>query len=318
MIYKHSIYDKAAAILNQNKTKAEFEASLVKKDFFLKCPEAENIEKQLQSTSAKIAKTVLSGRNVREALTHLKDINLDLQKDFEEYLVGAGLERNSLEPKYNCVNCEDSGYKNGYMCNCMKELLKKLSFDELNQSTPLQISGFENFTERYFQNFEPKDAKMMKRNFEFCKHYAEIFSNFSENLLFYGATGLGKTHLSLAIAKEVLEKGYTVIYGSVQHYAISIEKERFAEEDTISPLYDCDLLILDDLGVEFSTAYTQSVIYDIINTRIMTDKPTIISTNLDPQELHKRYGERLMSRFFGSYKTLMFSGKDVRKLKNFD
>lgn len=318
MNYKPEIYEKATAILKKRKRDAELLALSKHSDFVSRCPRALDIERQMQSTGSQAARTVLSGGNVRETLSKLRDINLDLQKEYHELLTQHGFTNEEIEPKFTCEKCKDSGFVDGFICSCHKELLKKISYEELNALTPLEISGFENYSLDYFRDFTPAQRKLMEKNFNFCRHYANTFSTKSDNLLFCGSTGLGKTHLSLAIAKEVIKKGYGVIYGSVQSFAVSIERERFsADTEVSSSLSFCDLLILDDLGTEFPSQYTQSVIYDIINTRIMRNLPTIISTNLSPEELQKRYGERMISRFFGAYNRLQFVGKDIRMIKKF-
>ena len=133
-----------------------------------------------------------------------------------------------------------------------------------------------------------------------------------------GGTGLGKTHLSLAIANAAIEKGFGVVYGSAQRFAVALEKERFSREDggdTIDSLKDCDLLILDDLGTEFFSAYSNAAIYDVINDRLLSGRPTVISTNLALPGLEERYGQRFTSRIVGGYAMLGFKGKDVRVQK---
>ena len=125
---------------------------------------------------------------------------------------------------------------------------------------------------------------------------------------------------SLSIAKTAIDKGYGVVYGSVQNFLSILEKERFGrlESDTNRDLLHCDLLILDDLGTEFSTHFVSAALYNIINTRLMSEKPTIISTNLSMKELLERYGERMVSRMIGGYQRLMFAGKDVRQLRHLE
>lgn len=303
--------------INTRKTSAEKIAELQHETFTKKCPEAYQIEKKLRTTGIIAAKTVLKGGNVKKELEKLREGNLFLQKQLEELMVKNACSKQDLEPNYSCKKCNDTGYVGGFMCDCLKEVLKRISFEELNASTPLEISGFEQYNIKYFENFTPDNKDSMLKNFFFCRQYADNFSMKSPSLLFYGATGLGKTHLSLAIAKVAIERGYSVVYGSIQSFASKIEKERFSDEaETSNSLMDCELLLIDDLGVEFSSNYTQSVIYDVINTRIMRNLPTIISTNLNPAELQKRYGERMISRFFGSYKRLQFVGKDIRKMKS--
>ena len=135
-----------------------------------------------------------------------------------------------------------------------------------------------------------------------------------------GATGLGKTFLSLSIASAVIEKGYGVIYSSAQNLLNTLEKEKFSNSDanTLNAIFDCDLLIIDDLGTEFSTSFTVSTIYNIINTRINMCKPVIISTNLSLSELQEMYSERIVSRFIGEYTILKFAGNDIRQIKKME
>ena len=157
----------------------------------------------------------------------------------------------------------------------------------------------------------------MEKVFAACKSYGEKFRADSPSLLFKGGTGLGKTHLSLAIAGKAIEKGFGVIYGSAQSFAVALERERFDRDlpedgSTDAQLGECDLLILDDLGTEFPSAYVNAALYNIVNTRMMAGKPTIISTNLSLKELEQRYSQRFASRVTGYYGKLEFLGKDVR------
>ena len=159
----------------------------------------------------------------------------------------------------------------------------------------------------------------MREIFEYCRCYADDFGKCSDSLFMHGATGLGKTHLSLAIANVVVEKGFEVIYGSAQNLLSSLEREKFGggSGEMEKELLDCDLLIIDDLGSEFSTQFTVACIYNIINTRINLGKPVIISTNLTGEELEAKYTQRITSRIIGSYVSLLFIGKDIRQLKKF-
>ena len=162
----------------------------------------------------------------------------------------------------------------------------------------------------------------MKEILDFCRDYAADFATDSPSLLLYGATGLGKTHLSLAIASEAVKKGYGVIYGSAQNLMSRLEKEHFSSgrnseyEGSEQALLECDLLIIDDLGAEFSTQFTVAELYNIINTRIMSRLPVIISTNLTPDGLEQKYTQRITSRIIGNYITLYLCGKDIRQIKN--
>ena len=159
----------------------------------------------------------------------------------------------------------------------------------------------------------------MSEILEYCKCYAEDFSPDSESLYMHGATGLGKTHLSLAIANVVAEKGFRVIYDSAQNLLSSLEKEKFSYSNSgerEKEVLECDLLIIDDLGSEFSTQFTTAAVYNIVNTRNNRSKPVIISTNLTDTELEAKYSQRITSRIIGEYVSLLFIGRDIRQLKN--
>ena len=153
---------------------------------------------------------------------------------------------------------------------------------------------------------------------EFCKRYAEDFHFPAKSILLRGKTGLGKTHLSLSIASVVIEKGYSVVYGSAPDLFRRIEKEHFSnsgDDSVIEALENADLLILDDIGAEFESKFYNSVFYNILNNRLNASLPTIISTNLDLSEIKERYGDRITSRLL-TMESLIFVGSDIRILKN--
>ncbi len=156
----------------------------------------------------------------------------------------------------------------------------------------------------------------MAQSLEYCQNYVKDFSENSPSLFFCGETGLGKTFLSSCIAKALLEKGVKVVFGSIIDFLRRIENEHFGREqgNTIDTLIDADLVILDDLGSEFRTSFTESAIYDIINSRINLGKPTIISTNLTTDELNEDYNERIVSRLTGCFHPIKFLGKDIRHI----
>ena len=237
-----------------------------------------------------------------------------------------GFTRADIEPQYTCPKCEDTGYVDGRMCACHRALLRQIAYENLNRISPLTLSTFEEFSLDYYSN-EPingtrSDREQMRYILEYCRRYADTLQKDSGNLFFTGATGLGKTHLSLAIASAAIDKGFGVVYGTAQNFAIALERERFARPednvgDTLELLNDCDLLIIDDLGMEISSSYITSMIYNVIDTRIMLKKPTIISSNLSMQELEKRYNERFVSRVLGFYDRMPFRGKDIRAKRKF-
>lgn len=293
-----------------------------KKIFYKKFKRAKDIESQLSHTAINSAKAILSGANAKEKLIELKNKNLALQKELETLLIAANLPLDYLNIKYKCTNCKDMGYIDGVMCGCLKNLIKKITYKNLNKLSPLSLSTFEAFNLDLYPNKNSADGVNVKLHmekiFNFCKNYAATFNKNSENLFLQGATGLGKTHLSLAIANSAISSGYNVIYTSAPNILSKLEKEHFGhnfqDEETEKHLIDCDLLILDDIGTEFQTSFSGAMIYNIINSRIMFQKPTIISTNLSVKEIQSAYSKRLVSRIMGNFKRLFFLGNDIRQL----
>lgn len=275
-------------------------------------PRLREIETQFMQLGSLLGVTALSGNSERLGALQTK-INA-LVKEQKELKSKVGI----TDYIPNCPECNDTGYVGSNLCKCVLKRAKELSFASLSAKMPIEESRFDNFSLDYYTD-ESKTA--MKKIFEFVKAYAENLSITSESLLFFGNTGLGKTHLSLAVASAALEKGMGVVYSPVQNLIQKLEKEHFSyNSDTpvLDDVLECDLLILDDLGTEFSTAYSQSLIYNIINTRLLTAKPTIISTNLSLEELAEKYNNRVASRIIGCYSIKKFCGTDVRQQKRIE
>lgn len=325
MGYSKEVFDVACKVIESRRRNAVLEAEQRKYDFYKMYPRAEEIEKSLSKTAIQVGRAILNGQNTVEQLTRLKEYNLKLQNELSNILKGAGLPNDYLEVHYSCPICSDEGYVDGKMCGCLKQALRAEAYNRLNSLSPLELSTFESFSLDYYSNRPlhegvPSPRRRMTNIFNFCEDYAVDFSLSSENLLLQGGTGLGKTHLSLAIAKAAIDKGYGVIYTSAPNIISRLERERFrysrdSENETEQYLINCDLLILDDLGTEFATSFSNASVYNLINSRIMLRKPTIISTNLTIKELERNYTERLTSRIIENYIKLEFLGEDVRQKK---
>lgn len=323
MGYNREIYDKVQKELYDIKMEAVDELKRKKDILYKRFPEIAEIEKQLSSTAIKAARAVISGANSKIELNKLKETTKSLREKLNEILKSVNLPPNYLEINYHCKKCCDEGYIDGVMCDCMKKMMKKEVYNQLNKMSPLELSSFENFSTDFYSdiplpNLELTPKKRMTKILEFCKKYASQFKKNSPSLLMTGSTGLGKTHLSLAIAKEVIEKGFGVIYGSAQNIISKMEKEKFrgyqnSSDETERHYIDCDLLIIDDLGTEYLTSFSVATIYNIINSRIMMNKPTIISTNLSMKDLEKIYSQRMVSRIIGNNIRLEFLGSDIRQ-----
>lgn len=334
MAYSNEIYEKALAEIKKRRNDAEYEASQHKQELTEKYPEFAFIESELAKTGREILGVfALPKEQAEKKLQAIRKKNAEIRNSRTELLKSMGLPENYLDVNYVCKKCEDRGfieerndekgvsYGTKY-CTCHLELLKKLASEKMSKSTPLELSSFEDFNLDYYSKKEvdgESPYKEMQRVYKSCISYAENFDLDSQSLYFFGRTGLGKTHLSLAIANEAIKKGYNVIYGSVISFLNKMEREKFGRAETFETediLIDADLLILDDLGAEFQTAFTTSAIYNLINSRIARGVPTIISSNLSIKELKERYPESVASRIIGNFATVEFIGSDIRQIMN--
>ncbi|MDE6796576.1 MAG: ATP-binding protein [Ruminococcus sp.] len=314
--------EKAKIIIQKNRQSAIVENDRRIEEINNKIPEINEINENLFNTGKKIIDIVISGKQngkteeqIKEDIEKIKQNNLDTQKKSEELLVKNGYPADYLDIHYSCEMCGDTGYKDGIMCICLKKLYSKLEVDMINSQSNLSLSSFDTFSLSYYTD---EDYNIMKRILEYTQDYAENFRNDAHSILMYGKTGLGKTHLSLAIAGSVIEKGYSVIYDSVINILSKIEEEHFSyghKRDMLNLVINTDLLIIDDLGTENKSNFYNSTVYNIINTRLNYNKPVIISTNLDIDEIREFYDERITSRITTQYMVFKFSGTDIRHQK---
>jgi len=325
MAYSKDDIRKARQVIAKRRDRAEREAEAKYEQFKKAIPRVVEIDRELMTVGCNIGRYVIDYPDtIEEKMRELKEKSLTLQKEQEALFVAAGITKDSFAPDYTCKNCGDTGYREGQMCSCLQELLRLEAAKALNSLSPLSLCDFENFSLDYYptaltgkKNISPR--AVMADHLAYCRQYTADFSPFSESILMLGNTGLGKTHLSLSIASEVIKKDYSVIYGSAQNLLTQLEKEHFGrssqDKDSLQALLNCDLLILDDLGTEFSTSFTTAAIYNIINSRQLTRKATIVSTNLSIAELEEKYSDRIVSRMTGAYRILPFAGNDIRLLK---
>jgi DNA replication protein DnaC len=285
------------------------------------CGEYAEIKKRLSGTWFALAQQVLKRGNTEAELNSLMEENLQAQERIDRILAERGYDKSWLEPVFVCKHCEDTGFVGGKVCECLKQMIRNERYERLNAVTPLKLSTFDTFSLDLYSDKPDSPGGLSPRllmsvAFEKCRKYAESFSKHSPNLLLQGGVGLGKTHLSLAIAKTAIDKNFGVLYGAAGEFLTKIEREHFGRstsgEDTLSMCKSCDLLILDDLGAEFLTQFSIAMLYDIINARILSSSPTIISTNLTISGIQERYTERLASRITGNYLRYQFAGKDLR------
>lgn len=326
MGYSKNIYMTTQNKLDSRRKAAVEELEIRRARAYSAIPELVDIQSRIAACGAQVIGAFAKGANGKEYVEALAKESLAAQKRRKELLIEAGLPENYLEAQFMCSVCEDTGVTESGICDCQRKLLVETAKDEISKHAPLRASTFQKFSLDFYP--EAPDAngisakKRMGEIAKFCEDYANDFSLKSPSLFMHGATGLGKTHLSLAIANIVTEKGMGVIYSSAPNLFGELEREHFSRQNPNErtfekELLETDLLIIDDLGVEFSTQFTVSCVYNIINSRILSGKPTIISTNLTPAELEDKYTQRITSRIIGSYISLKFIGRDIRQLKRY-
>lgn len=327
MAYSKKIYDIATGKLNARRESALSMAEYRKSEVYTQIPRLREIDEELSSIGASTAKAVLSGQDAVTQLTSLKEKSSALQAEYNQLLTQNGYYKDYLEPMYACERCFDTGYvecnNRTTTCDCFLKLLSATACEELNKISPLSLSTFESFKLDYYNETPDINGNVpyvrMSKIFDYCLNYAKTFTSQSKGILMKGDTGLGKTHLSLSIANEVIRRGYSVVYVSAPDILSQLEREHFSyaysnEQQLMQSLVECDLLILDDLGTEFTTQFTTTAIYNLFNTRINTGRPVIINTNLTASELEKTYSQRFVSRVMSSCAVLDFIGKDIRAL----
>lgn len=291
-------------------------------------PEIREYDLQLRRQMAELVRlTVSKTPGLSEKLDELKEQNLELQRRRAEALVEHGYPVEYLDDIYSCSICRDSGTYQGGVCSCLEKLYNAELTKELGTLLKNGDESFERFDLELYDSAptasgrSPREA--MRATYICCLRFAENFPNVSNNLLLQGGTGLGKTYLSACIARVVAKKGCSVCYDSAAAALDAFEKQKFSKDPAeaesaalrVKRMLSCDLMILDDLGTEMTTSMSQSALYTLINTRLTEGRRTVISTNLDQDELERRYTPQICSRIEGEFIPLPFVGRDIRRMK---
>ena len=318
---QEQIYAQAIAQIQARRRAAQLLQEQRTDEIRTKIPETAELDRQLRTACLSIGKTIGRGDNsalLREIEQHTREADAMLR----QILSAHGYPADYLDLQYTCTKCSDTGFVGGRPCTCLEEEIGRIGAEQLNARSRLSLSSFSDFSLAYYQTLPPEQYHAMEQNLAVCQQYAADFSpERASNLFMAGGTGLGKTHLSLAIANVLLQKGYSVIYDSLSSILHILEQEQFgrsrqSEEDTLPALLECDLLILDDFGAEFDTNFSRSMIYTILNSRMNARKPMIVNTNLTSNEVSEKYGDRILSRLLFGARILPFYGKDIRLQKS--
>ena len=323
MAYTNTVLNRARARLSQEneRKRGEYEEHLARA--YALRPQLREIDRQLRGTGARLASLIFQREGDPQAeLAKLRAENRALQDRRQWILDEAELPEGYLDDSPVCSLCGGSGYGGSRMCECLRELCRQEQKRELAALLPTGRERFDNFSlelypERFYPDYGTSARNLMQKNLSFCKKYAQEFRPGARSLLFSGATGLGKTFLSACVARQVAEGGHSVVYVTAGKLFADYEAVKFerAEPDSLRDYRDCELLIVDDLGTEMTTEFVKAALYELVNGRLLGQKTTLISTNLDEGHLEARYGGQIASRLLGSYRVIYFLGDDIRRKK---
>ena len=329
MAYDPQVLRRATELLEQQRREHQLKKAHLRLQAYDRQPRLEQLDRQLQGTMAQLVATTLrKGGNAAEAVRSIKDRNLAIQAERAELLAELELSPEALDDAPMCSNCGDTGWKGAKMCSCLKSIYAAEQIGELSKLLDLGSQSFETFRLDYYSDqILPGDSKSPRSRMttvrDICKAYADNFGSFAiRNLFLHGAPGLGKTFLSACIARAVSEQGHSVVYDTAGNIFAQFEDRKFQRggdnqeaRDETRRYLSCDLLIVDDLGSELTTQFTQTALYELINTRLVAGRHTVISSNLSMAEVAQRYSPQIASRLSGEYHNLKFYGTDIRALK---
>lgn len=324
MALSNSQYDSIMRIYQQRQLENRHGLERRKKEIAERIPAIREMEQELSTAAVKSARLLLEGDT--SATARLRKQIEDLQEQRQELLMAYGYPADYLTLRYHCPSCQDTGYRDGKKCHCFRQMEMDLLYDQSNIREILERENFDHFSYEYFddEKADPRSGRTareyMRQVVAQCRQYVENFGTEKGSILFTGKTGLGKTFLSNCIARELLNRYFSVIYlPAVEMYEI-FSRERFGddtedERERSRYLLECDLLIIDDLGTELVNTFTSSQLFYVINERLNRKKGTIISTNLPVNEMWDEFTDRVMSRIVSRYRVIPLYGEDIRLRK---
>ena len=323
-------YDRAliSAILRDMELERQRKAAEIEDRVALleqRIPRIAEINRELRRTSARAMRIAFTSNNTDAEIGRLREHNEALQAEKKRLMCAAGYPADYLTMKPNCPRCGDSGYVENTLCSCVKQKAAQKQKQELSSLLPIDKETFTTFRLDYYSdrldsNLRCSPRDMARLNMQKCISFAENFGKNSDNLILYGSSGLGKTFLSSCIARRVTERGFSVTYDTAisifdQYNAAKFGGDTERANRALQRYRSADLLIVDDLGTEMSNAFYTACLYDLLNGRLMRKQPTILSTNLLPNQLESRYTGAIASRILGEFTQLRFIGEDIRKIQ---
>lgn len=325
-----SIYEKATAIIAERKEKRRRELERRRSEVFAAVPKIREIEEELDRYGIRMLSLIANGQcDEVKAVSSITAENKEYMKQREILLVENGFEKDYLEIPPFCKKCEDSGFEDNKLCSCLQREITAIALKEANLSGVLQEQTFENFklsyySDEYVDEYGCSPRENMQAILSECRSFVQNFDSTEENLLLCGSCGLGKTFLSSAIANELIRQGRDVLYISCNALFPILEDMHFGREVSpdaeyiVKKINECELLIMDDLGSEFVTQFTCAELFRIINSRLLTGRKMVVSTNLNRSMLKNTYNERIASRITGGFSILEFLGEDIRSIRKLE
>lgn len=324
MALKNDQYNRVLREYDERRLRNKYELDKRRQEAYQAIPKLKELEDELISLSAQSGRLALFGNT--GALDELKSNSSKLKEQQKQLILDNGYPEDYLLIQYNCNKCKDTGFIGNEKCNCFKQAIADMIYEGSNIKSVLDRENFSAFSFKYYsddyidESIGLSPLSNMQKIVASCKSFIRHFDKKNENLLFLGNTGVGKTFLANCIAKELLDKGYTVIYLTAFRLFDILEKYKFGREaenslaaaDQFEYILDCDMLIIDDLGTELSNSFTTSQLYLIINERLLRQKSTLISTNLSLDNLNTNYSERIYSRIISNYCIRRVVGEDIR------
>lgn len=321
MALSNSQYDQLMRTYEQRQLDNEYRLRMRYEKVYSLIPELEEVDHSISSLSIQKAGLLLDGDET--ALSTLKEEVELLSEKKKALLVSRGFPSDYLELHYSCPDCKDTGYIGSRKCHCFKRAIIDLLYTQSNLRDILEKENFSTCSLDYYSSnhIDPltgrSSLEAMQTALKVCHEFTDTFSGEFHNILLYGDTGVGKTFLSHCIAKELMDASYSVIYFTASQLFDQFADTRFGRKndsssETSEHIYDCDLLIIDDLGTELSNSFTTSQLFVCLNERILRQKSTIISTNLALEEIKSIYSERIFSRISSNYTILRLTGDDIR------
>ena len=323
MSFERAVFQRATEQLEQDVADHRRRQEAHRQSICRRVPRVAQIESEMRRLSIKLCRSVFDRRVNRDALDEQVSA---LRRERATELVEHGFEYDALDDTPLCRICDDTGWPadGSGMCSCLRRRCVQAQMRELSNTLALSGQTFAAFRLDYYSaEIDPSMGISPRHNMEkvldHCKAFAHSFRPEAGNLLFSGGTGLGKTYLSACIAQTVLENEHAVVYDTAVNILRRFEQEKFRSDDTARDetrrYLGCELLIMDDLGCEALGPYSMTFLYDLLNTRLVNRQATVISTNLSPVELKKRYSPQIFSRLMGEYRLHPFFGEDIRLLK---